>query len=116
MVRQFASVHSVRPRVRTLILAIGIALVVSTFLAPERAFAASGWRESLGSIWQTLACILRPTSACGQPVEIGCGLDPSGLCIPAPSAIGCGTDPDGKCATPPQGIGCGLDPHGPCRL
>lgn len=61
--------------------------------------------------------------------KIGCGLDPSGLCVPSPGGqttqdgeIGCGLDPNGHCIQSPtaqgtvaQGeIGCGLDPDGRC--
>lgn len=46
----------------------------------------------------------------------GCGMDPSGRCLPAPKA-GCGMDPDGQCLPAPQptsDIGCGMDPDGQC--
>jgi len=56
----------------------------------------------------------------------GCGLDPSGRCLPeaAPAPRpgannGCGIDPSGRCqpaAIPlPADNGCGLDPDGRCK-
>lgn len=50
--------------------------------------------------------------------EIGCGLDPNGLCRPAQDnlEIGCGIDPDGRCRDSSQRhIGCIIDPNGGCR-
>ena len=42
-----------------------------------------------------------PVSASPLQSDGGCGLDPSGRCLPAPPTqqleIGCGLDPDGRC-------------------
>jgi hypothetical protein len=43
----------------------------------------------------------------------GCGMDPSGRCLPA-SKAGCEMDPDGRCLTAPK-AGCELDPYGRCN-
>jgi hypothetical protein len=48
--------------------------------------------------------------------KIGCEMDPSGRCLPAPKE-GCGMDPNGRCLPAPQptsDIGCELDPNGRC--
>jgi hypothetical protein len=53
--------------------------------------------------------------------DIGCGLDPNGLChgsAASQSDIGCGLDPSGTChgsALPQGDIGCIADPSGACR-
>jgi hypothetical protein len=56
----------------------------------------------------------------------GCGIDPSGRCIPTPaptshSDIGCGIDLNGRCVPSPVSVnrvdtGCNIDPDGRCHL
>jgi hypothetical protein len=66
----------------------------------------------LGQLWSGLTALWN---------DIGCILDPSGLCrgsAASQSDIGCGADPGGTChgsASTQADIGCGLDPGGACH-
>jgi hypothetical protein len=48
----------------------------------------------LQPLWDLVSSLL------GQSAHEGCGLDPSGRCLPQPQPTldeGCGMDPDGRC-------------------
>jgi hypothetical protein len=50
---------------------------------------AAGQPEFLGQVWSLLKSVWS---------EVGCGMDPNGLCTPAPQTdAGCIMDPNGGC-------------------
>jgi hypothetical protein len=61
------------------------------------------------------------SSLWASPAKAGCGMDPSGRCLPQPQPQldgGCGMDPNGRClpaAQPQLDAGCGADPNGRCN-
>ena len=73
----------------------------------------------LDSIW---ALLVSPHHTVPIAKE-GCGMDPNGRCVPAPTPQakeGCGADPSGRCLpaatpTPQADGGCGADPDGRCH-
>lgn len=112
-----------------LVLILAVAAVLSTPLngwSAERRPIASGPRASfvartlanpLSSLWVYLSRLM---------TKEGCGIDPSGRCIPTPPPStpttdnGCGIDPHGCAVTSifpkpaAQQSGCGIDPSGGC--
>ncbi|HEV7507942.1 MAG TPA: hypothetical protein VGS07_23865 [Thermoanaerobaculia bacterium] len=58
------------------------------------------------------------SSLWASPAQAGCGVDPSGRCMPAATQPqldeGCGVDPSGRCQSQVDG-GCGMDPNGRCN-
>jgi hypothetical protein len=85
-------------------------LVALAFAASLLAFPPPAQLEPL---WAFLSSLWSEPSP-----KIGCGMDPNGLCAPAPQPetdAGCGMDPDGRCTPAPQvesDAGCGADPSG----
>jgi hypothetical protein len=55
----------------------------------------------LDPFWTFVSALLgAPVAASPLQSDGGCGLDPSGRCLPAPPSQlegGCGLDPDGRC-------------------
>lgn len=79
----------------------------------------------LTALWSDIGCILDPSGLCrGSALpqgDIGCILDPGGACHGSAATqgdIGCIADPNGACrgsALPQGDIGCIIDPNGACR-
>jgi hypothetical protein len=85
---------------------IAVALASTLVSIPSGRFLQPFW-DLVSSLW-------------AAPAQGGCGMDPSGGCLPQQPKLdgGCGMDPDGRCLQPPQprlDAGCGMDPNGKCQ-
>jgi hypothetical protein len=76
------------------------------------------WNQ-LAEFWSDIGCIMDPSGLCRERAEIGCGMDPDGHCGGTKTTptrdSGCIMDPGGACReTAARDIGCIIDPSGGC--
>jgi hypothetical protein len=97
----------------TVLFLLAVLLTAPWSAAAEPRVAEESAPRSFGQAWSWLSALWS---------EIGCIIDPSGLCRLGAENLdtGCGIDPSGGCrdssegGEPDRDIGCGIDPDGGC--